>query len=379
MADYCDLAIESAVLNDAITAGEIANLVEYGLLSDAIVDGGVSVNCVESAVLNDDTEQSFAPVNVVSDRLELDDHLITGVSDSVVETAVLNDATQQGHLDLAVERAVLNDTTKQHWHGVSYALETAVLNDTIPGFRVTNLAHEVAVLNDSVVDGRFMFDLAVEGAVLNDHLSGPFFDRAFEAFEINDAAVQTMTGFNNAVDQLVIYDYVTGGGPVNGVAWRTNLDTMPMSRYTNQSWNSMCAFGDKVLMASDLGLFERTGDTDDGVEIAARVEHDLLDRLVGRDGKPAVSPQIKRPRYAYLSYVSTSGLTFSLGHVTNTTEETATYDFPASKADQLTNGRVPLGRGIRSRFLRPAFENVAGGDFNTNDGTLIVDEILRRI
>jgi hypothetical protein len=377
MAAWCDLAVETAVLNDAcsIVGGE-SNLVETAVLNDTYSSANPGIKVVESAVLNDTTTQHGALVNYAIEAAFLNDDFSVNSYNNVVEVAVLNDANSLGVSQVVKESAILNDANTFYAVKSNLVVETAVLNDFI-GVHWESKAVEVAVLNDAVSQLNAPTSLAVETAVLNDHAASTMFDYLAETAVLNDATTQHFVGYDNAVDLGYLSDAVSGGGA--GIAWRTNLDTLPMSRYSNQPWQSMASVNGVVLMADVDGLYVRSGNTDAGVAIGATIEHDLLDKIVGKDGKPVESRKVKRPRFAYLDYTSSGPLMFSLGHVTGSSEQTQGYTFPAARATQFSNNRVALGRGIRSRYLRPTIANVAGDDFTLGDGTMIVDELDRSI
>lgn len=377
MAAWCDLAVETAVLNDAcsIVGGE-SNLVETAVLNDTYSSANPGIKVVESAVLNDTTTQHGALVNYAVESAVLNDSVLISSYNNIVEVAVLNDTVSLGVSQVVSEAAVLNDANTFHATKTNLVVESAVLNDSI-GVHSYELLVESAVLNDAVSQHNSPVSLAVETAVLNDAIASSIFDYHVESAVLNDTTTQHLVGYDLVVDPFYVMDAATGGGA--GVAWRTNLDNLPMSKYTNQPWQSMAAVGGAVLMADSDGLYLRGGDTDAGLAISASIEHDLLDRIVGKDGKPVMSPNIKRPRHAYLNYVSTGVLRFTLGYVAGTAETSSDYTFPQSSATQFVNGRVDLGRGIRSRYLRPTIANVAGDNFTLGDGTMIVDNVERRI
>ena len=376
MTAFCDLAVEAAILDDVVVSVYRALVVEAAVLNDAATTNGPGFNAVEHAILNDAMSQTAVLSFSVVETARIHDRLKSVYLNIAAESAVLNDSVAQlPPGNLAVEAAVLNDAAETLKTASASLVERAVLNDAIQTI-LDQLIVETAILDDATATFRITETDAVEAAVLNDAMAADAFEYLVESAILDDDTVSTMICYNNAVDSMLIYDSAIGGG--SGGAWATNLDTFPLTRYTNQPFTSAAVVGGFTLFAGPTGVYRASGETDAGtVAIDAAVVHDLTDLLIDDKGKPNPNPSQKRPRHAYVSFTSSGPVTFKLGHVTDDSEDTATYLIPEAKASSTVNGRVPLGRGIRSRFLRPAIYSYQGSSFKLNDGKIVIDVLKR--
>lgn len=139
-------------------------------------------------------------------------------------------------------------------------------------------------------------------------------------------------------------------------------------QYTNFNFNSFCIFNGRVLGASDAGLFELVGDTDDLIPI---------DVLVAGGVSDFDSALMKNIDRAYVGYRTDGDLTFSL--VTH--DDGVQYDYPLTSTGiaGIHGRRAITGRGLRSRYYRWKIGNVNGANFALDSVDLKVRELARRV
>ena len=395
MAEYRDDAVESAVLNDQVflrvisqstndvavlnddsTSRVRSNALETAVLNDAVLERWWT-QTVESAVLNDAVKTYARLRNNAVEAAVLNDALLSVFVDKVVEAAVLNDAAGKSEVtSRTVEAAVLNDLGDHAQHFRTNAVETAELGDLSPS-RIANRVVEAAVLNDAVYTRFNPVDLIKEVAVLNDAISavGHKIDLVLELAVLNDATTQHLHGADKVIEIAYISDYARGG---EGSAWTADVEPLAMSRYDNFPFNSLAVVNGTLMGAGPGGVFALTGDTDAGVAIQAEIVGDWTDRIQGPKGTEP-DPKLKRPRYVYLNTRVDGVLAFVLGCLEDGGEVDYSYSLPDITALGFVNNRAPLGRGIRSRYLRPVIRNVSGADFEINDGTVVVDSLARSL
>lgn len=395
MAEYRDDAVESAVLNDTVflrvisqSTADVAtlnddstsrirsNALETAVLNDAVLERWWT-KTVESAVLNDAVKVTARLRSNAVEVAILNDALLSVFVDKVVESAVLNDASaMSGVTSLTVEAAVLNDLGDHAQHFRTNAVETAELGDLSPS-RISNRVTDSAVLNDAAYTFFAPVDRALEAAVLNDAISGVGhkIDLVLEIAVLNDATSQHLHGSDRVVEVAYISDFARGG---EGVAWTADVEPLAMSRYDNFPFNSLAVVNGTLMGAGTEGVFALAGDTDAGAAIQAEIAGDWTDRIQGPKGTEP-DPKLKRPRYVYLNTRVDGVLAFVLGCLEDGDEVDYSYSLPDITALGFVNNRAPLGRGIRSRYLRPVIRNVSGADFEINDGTVVVDSLARSL
>lgn len=156
--------------------------------------------------------------------------------------------------------------------------------------------------------------------------------------------------------------------PLRGAAWTASTDTFAMSRYTGYGFNSVAVVGGVLFGANDSGLYRIGATTDAGSEIQASVTTGLSD---------AGDPAQKRVREVYFGYESTSPLNCSVTGTQRTGGEiTSNYSMTARTADDPIAGRVKIGRGMKSRFLR---FTVSGSNFKIAEIRAVIDSLSRKV
>lgn len=397
MPNPCDLAEESAALGDDVASAILTeDNDEAGPITDTGGNDGVIQNVAETAVLDDGYDER--PSIHLTEVAILNDAVSIGVevSDNLVEVARLSDATQSKLEQEVAETAELGDATASVvganivevatlGDAVSISVsveddlvEVAVLSDAAIGVARTHI-EETATLNDAVQQSLNAISLISEVAALGDAvLSGAVVSTLVEEVaELGDAVQTLLYATNNLVEQATLDDRVIGGG---NAAWTAHVEPWAMSRFENFPWNSMAVIGGALFAAGPEGVYQLTGNDDDGAQIDAQVDHDWLSKTAGKEGE-VPNKHLKRPRYLYLEEVRADGeVELNLGYATiEGAVAEAEYPLPEVSATGFVNTRVALGRGIRSQHLRPSIRNVDGADFEYGAGRIVVDSLARNL
>ena len=142
-----------------------------------------------------------------------------------------------------------------------------------------------------------------------------------------------------------------------------NVKNRAVTEYINYCFNSFCCFNGEYLGASKLGIFELSGDDDNGTAIDASIKTATAD--VGR-GQP------KKLRDAWI--VARKGLMTFKVIADEDNEFTYNADVENSKIHE---ERVKIGRGIKGRGFSFILANVDGSDFDIDSITVLTDNIRR--
>lgn len=134
------------------------------------------------------------------------------------------------------------------------------------------------------------------------------------------------------------------------IGWVMNANTYAVSRYMQYPFNSFAESQGVQLGATEDGIYELTGDTDDGAQIDAAV-------LTGRDDFG--DSVMKRMLKAYLG-LSTDGRMY-MTTIANENER-RTYELNVNNTT-VREAKIDLGRGVKSRYWQFEITNVAGSDF----------------
>lgn len=167
--------------------------------------------------------------------------------------------------------------------------------------------------------------------------------RAIPALKVSSSASWTVVSTNTLTLPAVrLYSSATNG---DIVAILMNMKNFALTEYTNYNYNSIGFFNGKMVGVKADGVYELTGDTDDGSNIEWSFKTGKLDIDDG---------VVKKTRYVWLSYKPSGDLQL----IVDDGEHEYEYDVESYK--QIDNGvRVKLGKGIRNRYLQFELKNIA--------------------
>jgi len=140
------------------------------------------------------------------------------------------------------------------------------------------------------------------------------------------------------------------------VAWALNTESKGLSRYTHYPFNSFMRVGGRYYGATDTGVYRLEGDDDAGEPIAARIR-------LGLSSMGARA--LKRVPAMYAGYTATGDLLLKvvLANAEDGEREAHAYRLKAVAAQSMREGRVPIGRGLKSVYFDFELENIDGADF----------------
>lgn len=145
-----------------------------------------------------------------------------------------------------------------------------------------------------------------------------------------------------------------------------NLETEAVSTYSNYGFNSFAKIGDSYFAASSEGIFELTGDTDNGTAISAvatfkkdNFDNSRESRVVG----------------AYLSADLEDDMRLSF--TANGNEYV--YEVPANGARGLVSRRIDTVKGERAIYWQASLTNVGGAYFNVSALEILAKKLARRV
>lgn len=140
--------------------------------------------------------------------------------------------------------------------------------------------------------------------------------------------------------------YVSPSGSIT--TWGMNTSTGAVTEYRNYAFNSFAKLGNRYVGASDSGLYELSGDSDDGTDIVADIKSGFMQFAGSRFGLL---------KNIYMAQRGTGD--FVLKILTGDDKE---YVYAVSPSNMRTT-KVHLGKGLRARYF--AFELISTGqDFD---------------
>lgn len=146
--------------------------------------------------------------------------------------------------------------------------------------------------------------------------------------------------------------------------WVMNARTEANSMYDGFEFDSLVTWRGRTLAAGPDGLFDLTGDDDDGTPIIASVLFDKTDFGTGvRKGMEG----------AYVGGYLPDGMHFKV-----TTDDGRTRTYEVKQTPRLATRRVGLGKGLLSRYYQGELTNPDGQDFTLDTIELVPVMTKRR-
>lgn len=157
----------------------------------------------------------------------------------------------------------------------------------------------------------------------------------------------------------------TTGATYAGLALNTSLRRQ--TTLSGWAFNSMAELNGSLLGVTDAGLFEITGDDDDGADIDATVRTHVMD---------FGSAKHKRAGSLVAGLRADGDL-----RVTVTVDEHDEHEYvlEAPGHETLSNARVKIGKGLVGRYWQFQLENIDGADFELDQTQCDMAELSRRL
>ena len=335
---YSAIAAETYQGGDSVVIGQTTALADSGTLTAAL-DAKISIS---QALANVVQAQAVA-----DPQLSFTEALSAGGTLSAVLTAI-------GH-GVKVFDTVMSTQ--------ALSAKIAVMGTVATGLAAQDIiiAKAVAVLDDNLAASDVVADLITLYAAI------------LEAATIADSLVDSISLFvvENAVGavsdtvtaNITLTEILSQGGEAFATvnlggdlysAYVVNSETQAFSRYQNYPFNSFADFGDKFLAAADDGIYEMTGDTDDGETIKANLLTGLLDM--------GTSLQ-KRIDSANFGIATDGQMVLQINVIEGGKKNQYWYLLDPSNRDNIRDGVISLGHGLQSRYSQYNLVNKAGADF----------------
>jgi hypothetical protein len=189
-------------------------------------------------------------------------------------------------------------------------------------------------------------------------------------FEADDTIELTAKLLAEILDEIDVYSlFKTPVDLAQGWVMNTEGD-MPISEYDSFEFIAMAQFKGVLSGTSDDGLYVMGADTDDGQPITSEIASLMLDFGTSRQ---------KRISSAYLGYTSESELVLKVRSVSDGVLFEHWYKACPVVADAPREGRVNVGKGLRSRYWQFELTNVDGGDFEIDQLEMYPIFLSRRV
>lgn len=273
------------------------------------------------------------------------------VAIAFLEAVLLADSSVvQSRSNFAIAEALVNTDDLSSGFALDFLTALGITDPTDFKFQaVFNLLESLNITADSEFQARLFFS-PTEGIDIADDLS------------------------SKAIFSAVFQEGITIGGLINtpeGLfeAWVVNAETRSPFQYTNFPFNSFAMIGGNYYGADESGLFSLDGDTDDGTAIDASIKSGLIN--LG-------TTLFKNIPRAYFGYTSSGQLLFNTITTESGQKIERWYELKEKTAEDTTNARVKMARGVKSVYWQFEIINVDGADFDFDEIKLMPAILKRR-
>lgn len=265
-------------------------------------------------------------------------------------------ATAARVIELVVDELVVSGIATSTLHAYMLLAESFAMDDT---FRI--------VFGEGVIDGMSFDDTVAHILRALQSMSDAFgVDDSYssrvrisvlvgEDMSFDDTAATTAR-LNELITETfpVFVTLQIDGGTYSGFVM--NTATKGVTEYSNYPFESYAKIGKRYYGAAQNGVYLLEGDTDDSTPIEAYVRTAMLQVASGK--------QARMPA-AYLGYTSSGQLVMKVV----TTSEAGTkaewwYELVSQTASAPREGRIKVGKGLKSVYWQFALSNKNGADFS---------------
>ena len=153
-------------------------------------------------------------------------------------------------------------------------------------------------------------------------------------------------------------------------AYVMNTQTSAMSQYNNYAFNAFASFNNTTFGSFGNNIYELTGPDDAGTQIDALLRTGMTDFGDSR---------YKRIHGAYMGYTSDGTVVLRVTTTDSGDKKTYWYRSIAQTANSSRELRIPVGKGLQSRYWQFELINETGADFEIDVLELVPVMLDRRI
>jgi len=404
------LMLDSFAISDEVSSTKIGLFVDEANIADEVFSKLTAKHLIsETLRISDSTRSTFKVVNPTEEHILIQDivqHRVIALANDIV---TINDgvSTRLTAKTDVYEKLKITDSIVSNNHVLDMVSDTVSISEKF-NFKLRSSLTDSININDSVQHNLYAKISITDRLKIKDILANIYHDfvldfvgivdsvptkpkykdqiteqilvssellerrRVYESINEMANAVGALSGKLKATqrfDDLMFIEDVIPTELFLGSAWTSGCDVWNMSRYGDFNYTQLAIINGELFAVCDTGVHQLVEGAQD---VSAKITTPKLD--IG-DGS------LVHPLGAYLEYeLSGNSRKLEVGVVTTQsgTKQAYYYLLPIEKADELTNGRVLFGRGLRGRHF--AFEiKISGQHGYINDLSIDVSATKRRV
>lgn len=349
---------ETLLASAVISASDIRESLSAGLTLTEAITGIDLPNLRDSVVLTGSAVDYFTARNGLTDGLTFEDSIQVALGLLLQENLQLAGAAAANKLLLGAIVDTLHaiGAAESRMDAVA-AVSAAITIEALIANGYSVEAMDSVAFNEALQATAQFVGPLVDSAAMTDGVEHAMriVALASDTLQGTDTLATAMQLNAEASDGILLYATIRLGG-TEYAGWVLNTVNRAPSQYTNFPFDSFARFGDRYFAAGDGGIFELTGNTDDGARIDAFIRTGLSNFGTGK---------MKRVPDVYVAYTSTGDLVLKVVTTSATGEKVEDwYRMAAKNANAVREGRFQPGRGLKSVYWQFELCNTGGDDFD---------------
>ena len=343
---------DSLVVTDTVLESQLTLIQDSVMLADSVLDKKYSQQ-------------------LISDKLKVQDstNKQTHYQDMLVDTLACNEQFSHRLRASITERLVLSESLHGHNHAAVLCADTVRVTD-YSGLVSTQTIEEQLYCDEQHSGKLHASNIATDSVAVADELRQQirFSNVIVEKLQADNTIQDKLSAYTRVADALFIDDLIIGDSAVTGIAWTANIDNWAMSQYQQYDFERLSVIDNVLYGENATGIYR----IDAAKTVNGRIVTGKLD--LGQGG-------LVHPLGAYLEYALVGeNKRLDLAVTTTQSGQAQQYHYvlPNEVADELTNGRVLLGRGLRGRHFSFAL-NITASKAYINDLNIEFTATKRRI
>lgn len=362
-----DLAMVDGEVDQMIGNTSIADVATF----TATVTEGITALLAETFSILDSTTTTATQGNTLSETLTVGDAVLAALTLILTEGITLTAVQTDGQ---TIAQSLADSLI------ASGTVDTQLEADNVLAATFSILDAAQMAFHFDVTDGITVGDtvapsvlvaiqMTAQALVSDSNTAYILADESFtEGLTISDA-VSSLLQATNTIEETLAFGFTFALGDDRYMGIATNTDGA-ITNYQNFPFNSLTECDGRYFGATDTGIYELVGDDDDGTEIDAWIRTGLIDFGTSQERRiPAV----------YMGYRSDGTVVLKAVVTQDGTKKEYWYELTEQTAGAFRNGRIKLGRGLKSRYWQFEIHNKDGADFALGDIEFLPVQITRRI
>ena len=346
-------ASDQFILKQSLVSAESMRLTEFW-------QGAVGSLTTDTAVFRESTNGIMRAISTAADTATANDYTASFGREIASDIAIANNQVSSKTKSFAVSKDIATVSDESFLANLVISKDTLIASDTLFTNKTTTLlskdsmiindalltkhhvlSNNIATVSDSVV-GKAKFKALLMDAALADDETWVNKNPVIAWVDDSAMAVDDSSGrviALNLVDSIaVLEDGYLFNGATLGNAWTANTGTWAMSRYSDLPINRLVVINGKLYGESKNGVYQMDAGAD------------IVDATI-KTGKIDFGEVLAHPTSAYLEYELKGSASMQVQTTQSGKQQSYKYPLPRERADELTNGRILFGRGLRGRHF----------------------------